>query len=155
MALTITAQAGEPKVITLNDGSRVQGRITGIEDGRYVIDSPTLGEVRIPEDSVVSIVLPGEAAAPTQAAPSNAMTNSSQFQAVQNQIMTNPALMSEIQALMQDPTVMDAMSDPAFVQAAQSGDPEAIRSSPQLQRLMDNPKIQSIIQKLQASQPSQ
>jgi hypothetical protein len=161
LSLTIAAQAGEPKVITLKDGSIVQGRIVAIDNGNYIIENPTIGQIKVPESNVVSIVLPSQAAAAAPTAPGSAPANApsmatgtsaSQMQAVQGQIMSNPAIMADIQALMQDPDVTAALSDPAFVQAAQSGNTAAVQSSPQLQRLMANPRLQAIIQKIQAGQ---
>lgn len=81
-------------------------------------------------------------------APSASITND-EFTAVQNKILSNPQALQEIQVLVADPEIMSALSDPEFMKAVQSRDPAAIQASPRAQELMANPKIKTLIEKLQ------
>ncbi|NTV29983.1 MAG: hypothetical protein HGA80_07895 [Candidatus Omnitrophica bacterium] len=166
-ALVAPSMADSLKTITLQDGSTIHGRITGIDNGHYVVTSPSVGEVRIKESDILSITAPGVTVTSSQPDPTASQTNainyaplsssaqySSQMQNVQSQLFTNPALMADMQKLTEDPAVIAALNDPAFVQAVQSGNLQAVQSSPQLQRLMASPRMQDLIQKIRPqSQP--
>ena len=155
MALALAAGTvqAEPKTrtITLKDGSTIQGKITGIDQGAYVVESPTLGQVKVSEDNVVSVLAPGEQAALTApGASSGLVLSSDQMQNAQAQITSNPQAMADIQALASDPEVVQLISDPAFMQAVQSRDMSAIQANPRTAALMSNPKVKALIEKLQA-----
>jgi Holliday junction resolvasome RuvABC DNA-binding subunit len=50
---------------------------------------------------------------------------------------------------------MQALQDPALVQAVTSHDYAAVQSNPQIQKLMSNPKMQALLQKLATQQQQQ
>ncbi len=156
--ILIPASWAEPKlrVIALKDGSSVQGRIMGIERGAYIIESSALGEIRVREDDVVSIVSPGDsvpATGPVSSSSTFAPASSGlELEAVQTMIMSDPALMMDIQAIAGDPEVMALISDPAFMQAVQAKDVAAIQSSERTMQLMANPKIKALIEKMRGDQ---
>lgn len=165
-ALGLPAMAGSEKTITLKDGSKINGRIIGIENGRYVIDSVTVGTIRVKQSDVITENIPGEAEpeAEEQNVPpslpylgnptNNAQPGpaSSQIKAMQARIMSDPGLLADVQSLSEDPAVMEALSDPSFVQAIQTGNMQSLQSSPHLIRLLSSPKMQVLIQKLRAQQ---
>ena len=64
LTLILPAMAGGLKVITLKDGSSINGHIVGISNGRYVVENPSVGEVSIKEDDVVTISSAGETLPP-------------------------------------------------------------------------------------------
>lgn len=138
------------RVVTLKDGSTVQGKIMGIEKGAYIIESSTLGVLRINEGEVVSIASPGAAVAAGTVQVAQPAGNA-ELEAVQAKMMSDPALMAELQAIASDPEVVAIISDPAFMQAAQAKDMAAIQANPRTAQLMNNPKIKSLIQKMQAA----
>ena len=158
----LNAYAEGDKVITLKDGSRINGRIVGLDHGQYVVQNGTLGEVRVSEDNIQSIVAPNMAALgdtqPVQD-PSTGQSLPSDFnaraKAMQSQIMANPDAMKEITTLAQDPQILNLLNDPALLEAATKGDPQALQSNPRIQQLMNNPKMQELIKKLQQGQSGQ
>jgi hypothetical protein len=150
------------KVITLKDGTRVNGRIVALDQGRYVIETRTLGQVKVDEDNVVSITNPNMPAIADTPNGQNELTSqaaskeiSHQMGQMQSQIMANPGLMKEIDALAQDPQILYLLNDPALLQAAQNKDPQAMQANPRTYELMNNPKMQDLIRKLQGSQGGQ
>lgn len=170
-ALALPAMAGKPKIITLKDGSTISGSIVGINNNHYVVNSPSIGEIMVKVDDVVSMTSPGEipsAPPPSSTSQTNpalpqafgnsvpglspANPYSGQIQSVQSQIMSDPKMLGEIQTLAQDPDMMAALSDPAFVQAIKSGDVQSLQGNSRLQLLMNNPHIQTLIQKLKSPQ---
>jgi hypothetical protein len=152
------------KVITLKDGSRISGRIIGIDQGRYVIQSGTLGEVRIGEDNIQSIVAPNmaattntqpgqdQAAGQGQTVPGEYTQN---MKAMQAQIMSNPDIMKEIATLAEDPEILRLLNDPALLEAATKGNPQAMQANPRTHELMNNPKMQELIKKVEQTQAGQ
>ncbi len=160
--LPVTAAfAKSPKTITLKDGTRVSGQITGIDQGQYVVQSQTLGEIKVKEDDVASITDPNAPNTATQPAQQeNSQANApvdynAKIHEVQSQIMADPEVMKDITAMAQDPQIMAILSDPAIMAAAKSGNPMAVQSNPHTQELLNNPKMQELIRKIQASQPQQ
>jgi hypothetical protein len=158
LALTFLSAAqafaeGE-KVITLKDGTRVNGRVVAIDEGRYVIETGALGQVKVAEDNIVSIANPNMPGAQTgQAQPAGqdpAKDYSGQMNQMQSRIMSNPALMKEIEALAQDPQILYMLNDPALLQAVQNKDPQAMQTNPKTYELMNNPKMQELIRKIQS-----
>ena len=63
--------------------------------------------------------------------------------------MSNPQNLADIQSLANDPQVIAALSDPAFMKAIQSQDLQALQNNPQMNKLLNNPKIRAMIQQLQ------
>lgn len=157
LAILSPANAQNTKTITLKDGSQIQGRVIGMDDGKYVIETTALGQVTIGDDEVVSISAPGQVApAPSSvnpaAVPPAQTFSKAQMDSVQSQIAANPQMMQEISALASDPEIMAIISDPAFMQVVQSRDPAAIQANPRTQALMENPKIKALVEKLQSLQ---
>jgi hypothetical protein len=151
LLLTITCPsfAAENKIITLQDGSKVKGTILGMDNGFYVVETPSIGEVRIADSKITSITTSEQPDQPE--APSN-ITATPEFKAVQTQVMNNPAILGDIQKLMDDPEVMSIISDPEFIAAIKSGNPGAVGSNPRLKALSENPKVQALIQKIKSQQ---
>ncbi|MFZ2957641.1 MAG: hypothetical protein WA705_12185 [Candidatus Ozemobacteraceae bacterium] len=50
-----SAVAGTPQILTLKDRSVIRAEILEMKDGVYRVKSPTLGEMKIPADSILSI----------------------------------------------------------------------------------------------------
>lgn len=153
---TLHAHAADTKVITLQDGSTLKGEVTGMDQGFYTVHNPAMGDMRVPDRSIVSITST-TAAAPTQqpaatsgAAGSTGITATPEFQSIQNKMMADPQVMGDIQQMVQDPEIMALLSDPTFITAIQSGNAASLQSDPRIRKLSENPKVQALIEKLQA-----
>ena len=169
--LAVLPQASaEVKKITLKDGSMIRGEVVSMSNGLYTVKTENMGEVLLSESNIVSVVneslanaqqaLQNQAQAlqqPAAAASAPAGNNSfaNQVNAMQGQIMANPQSMEAIQAMASDPEISAMMADPQFLQeltAAMSGNnPEAIANNPKVKQLMNNPKMQALIQQMGGS----
>jgi hypothetical protein len=153
--LSTPAFAADSKVITLQDGSKIKGNVIGMDNGSYVVETPSMGQVHIPDNNVASITAASSAEIQEQApsaqdsVPSN-ITATPEFKSMQAQMMSNPEVMGDIQKLIQDPDVMAVMADPSFIAAIQSGNTASLQSDPRLKRLSDNPNVQALIQKIKS-----
>ncbi|MEI8012478.1 MAG: hypothetical protein WCI27_08390 [Candidatus Omnitrophota bacterium] len=149
LALVSGVFAADSKTIILKDGSHVKGDLVGIADGYYTITTAAMGDIRVAEKDVLSITSDTPAAQP--AAPTD-IKATPEFNSIQNKIISDPALLSEIQALLQDPEIMAVMSDPVLIAAVQSGNSAVLQSDPRLKRLSENPKIKALIDKVKPQQ---
>lgn len=140
------------KSIQLSDGSTIQGKIVGMNNGVYTIDTPAMGTIELSEDKVMSIGAPGMASNAGAPAGMNAQGMQQQVMQMQQQIFADPNMMAEIQAMAQDPEIMQLLSDPALMQAATQMDVNGVSNNPNAQRLMQNPKMQELMQKMAAQQ---
>lgn len=146
----------ENQVITLKDGSQVKGELVGINNGVYTIKTPLMGEITVNSDQVAGINAQGFQPAQAQSSgqPSAAADPvlGQKMQDMQNQLMSNPQMLAQIQQLAEDPEIVQIMSDPAFMQAVTAKDISAIQGNPRTQELMNNPKMQAFIEQLRGSE---
>ena len=159
LSLAITVHAQTIKVITLKDGSMLKGKVLGLKDGIYTLETSNLGKVSIPETDILSIAAP---AAPGSVYQESTSGNSSQKAQLMNQveqlqgsIMTDPGLMSEIQNLINDEEIQAILSDPKLMNDVMSYDPEKIQQNDSIQNLMQNPKMLNLMNKVQQKMPAQ
>ncbi len=145
------------KVITLKDGTVIKGKLLGLENGIYTVESTHLGTIHLHDDDIASITS-GNAAIPMTGAiapqslgtlpntmPQVQTPLQGQAMGLQQKLLSDPQAMTEIQALAQDPQIMELLSDKDFVNAIMSYDPEKIKNNPKTQMLLDNPKIRSLM----------
>ncbi len=154
-----SALAEDPRVISLKDGSTIRGNVVSLSSGKYKIKTQTLGIVEVDQDQIESISsermyranqsAQSQPAAVADVAPVITQANlTAQVERVQNRVMSDPAMMAEIQTLMNDPQIMSVISDPEFMKKLMSLDMKSIESNPQFQQLLQNPKMLELINKL-------
>ena len=138
----------DTKIIILKDGSQVKGELIAVKDGTYTVKTDLMGEVNVSADQVTSIsALEAAATAP-------AMRQT--IEATQQKLMTDPAVMAEIQAMAQDPQIVQLLSDPGLVKAVVSKDVQSLQNNPNGQALINNPKMRALMEKVvQQMQPVQ
>jgi len=141
------------QVITLKDGSQIKGNLSGIENGVYTVKTPIIGDVHVNANDVASIT---NGNTPVATLPANSPTSSQgtipnmdqQMASTQQKLMSNPQSMAIVQAMAQDPEIMQALQDPAVIHAVTSHDYQAVQNNPKIQALMKNPKMQALMQQL-------
>ncbi len=165
-ANTIAFADGDEQVITLRDGSQIKGVLSRINNGIYTDKTPIIGDVHVAASDVSSIT---NVSAPAAALPTNntnypatpgqssgVMPNlDQQIAASQRQLMSNPQSMAILQEMTQNPEVMQALQDPALVQAVTNHDYQAVQNNPAVQKLINTPQMQELLQKLAAQQQQQ
>lgn len=144
------AAAGELTTFELTDGSVITGELIAIDAGGYSVRSPSLGVVQI-DQSDVQVMRRGPplpAAADAAGAAGDA-AGAADLAAMQQRLLGDPEVMSQILALQNDPTVRAAVADPAVLQALGSGNIEALQGNESLRRLLDLPAIRAIIERVE------
>ncbi|MCB9771460.1 MAG: hypothetical protein H6754_02795 [Candidatus Omnitrophica bacterium] len=153
--LAIPAFAQIPlQTITLKDGTSIKGQLSGVTGGFYTIDNATMGQIKIPAEQVISINA-SEATPASLTVSANEKLSGTAFNGLQSSMMLDPQIMNLIQEMIQDPSVAELLTDPVLMQDALTMDPQKIQSNPTVLKLMQNPKMQEILQatmqKMQAS----
>lgn len=140
-----TAGALASPTLELVDGSRIQGEIQSLDHGVYTVSSPTLGVVRIEQSKIVRIVYGGgSSSAP---ASSGDAETTRQIQQLQESLVQDQEAMASILTLQSDPQIQALLSDPAIVQAIQSGDYASLLENPKIQALENNAKLKQLIER--------
>jgi len=140
--------------IILKDGSIIKGTITKMENGVYTVVSDRLGEMQINDQDIANIqsgndpVLVGDTSSNSQNIQSSNLKN--QVQAMQGTILNDPEIMNDIMGLMDDPEIQTLLSDKAFVSDVTSMDQNKIQNNDKVQNLMNNPKMQKLLEKAQS-----
>ena len=142
LAFTSNALCQDTRSITLKDGSLIQGKVLSVSDNVYTLET-AFGQVQINGDDITSIA---QSTGPTSTASSPALSPD-KIQKYQQQVMQDPAIMNDLQALAQDEQMIKMLSDPELMNLLLSGDTERIQSHPKFQELLKDPRVQSLIQK--------
>ncbi|MBI5150563.1 MAG: hypothetical protein HZA28_07325 [Candidatus Omnitrophica bacterium] len=152
--LALCAHAQSVKTVTLKDGSVIKGNVLQLVDGVYTLETDNLGKITVPEAEIVSITAES-APAPANTGDTASASLKGQVQQVQANLLSDPGIMAEMQNIMQDPEIRGVLSDPAFMQAIMSYDPSQIQQNEKTQYLLQNPKFQSLMEKIRQKVSSQ
>jgi hypothetical protein len=129
--------AGEVRMIELNDGSLLYGKIVSLKDGVYTINTMSLGSIKIEESKIRVIRFKSDDQAAKE-----------QIQAMQKLMLSDKEIVNVIASLKDDPDVQKILKDPNLMKAINSGDLETLVSNPKFLKLLSNPKILNIKEKV-------
>jgi len=130
--------AGDDQVIELNDGSVLFGKIVTLEEDVYTIKSVDLGMVRV-ERSKIRAIRPR----------SKPETTGEQLKAIEQRMMSDDEILTLLLALENDPAFKEIMEDPEIMKRVLSGDIHGLMSNSKFLKLIDNPTIQEIRDKIE------
>ncbi len=149
--------SSETKTITLQDGTTLKGQVVGFQNGIYTIQTALFGQINLKDSEIVNIGAgpaltnnPSSQAPTVQPNTQSAETNQLKMQAlgVQQQLLSDPDTLMQMQAMLQDPQIMQILNDPEFVKAATNYDLQKIQNDPRTQQLMNNPQMQKLLNKM-------
>ena len=126
--------AGEIRKVKLTDGSIIQGEVLSLKNGVYTLKSGTLGTIKVEESKILSIT--------------SVTSTQMEIQALQQLIMKDKELLNIILPLQNDPDFKKAMQDPSIMEAINAGDMKVLLSNPRFMKLLTNPKILDIQDKI-------
>ena len=161
------------QTITLKDGTVLKGHLSAVSDNDYVISTANLGQVHVAADEILSITSgqppAGQPSSSVMSAPlasqstlNNLLSNQPQLMGqvsqTQQQILNDPQVMDEIRTALNDPEILQLLQDKSVMQDVMSFDPNRIQNNSNIQALMQNPKMQDILNlisgKMGGAQPS-
>ena len=154
--------------IKLNDGTTVRGQVKGLKDGFYLIETVSLGELKVSAQRIVGIsyeppaatreATPAKpkpaAAAPLQPKlpPPGAGFDNDQMQSLMQQMLGNPEVMKLMEQLSQDPAVQKMVTDPELQKAIEGGNYLQLLQHPSIRTLLDNPTVKQISGEVKAAE---
>ena len=124
------------EVIKLKDGAKITGSIVSLNNGIYVVESPSLGTVSIKKNQVVGIYTEEQSSQPG--------ATSSMFESMQQTMLQDKAVMNMVMSLQNDPQVQAILADPEIMNAINSGDYSSLMNNQKLHQLMENNTVKSI-----------
>lgn len=127
--------AGEIKEIRLNDGSIIYGEILSLDSDVYTMKTESLGTLKINESKIYLI--------------KSLRSSKDEIQALKQQMINNEDLYNIILSLQNDPDFQKVLSDPALIEAVKAGDMDTLLSSQKFMKLLNNPKILEMRDKLE------
>ncbi len=154
LVMAAGASVGENSVreIVLKDGSVIKAEIISFEDGVYSLHSENLGELRLQDSAIQIIRRPEEGRrdiSQSGGKPSGADSGRQEdIKDLQSSMLSSPQLLGMIFALQEDPEIKEILRDEEVMGLIMAGDKERLESNPKFIRLMKNPKIRVIIERM-------
>jgi hypothetical protein len=146
--LISTGAAGELSQVELTDGSVICGEIISSEGGIYTLKTSTLGTVKIEESSIRAIRFGPPAQIKGKERAFRTTPTEAQVHALQQLIMGDPEIIGMLLTLLNDPDVQAILQDPSIIKAVNAGDIKALTSNPKFMKLLENPTVQDITDKI-------
>ena len=152
--------------ITLSDGTTIYGKVVGMSDGVYKIQTETMGEISVNSDNVIEIskntsnnnqknigILDGNNNRKSNTTYNNTQRNNSNNYSAQQQdadakvqsMMMNQGFINNLMDLNESSAMQSVLNDPEVMEAIQSGDYEFLMNNPKMNELMNSSEIQDIL----------
>ena len=141
LVLTVFATgafSGETREIELVDGSVIYGEVLSLSNGVYTLRTGGLGTVRIEEEKIRAI----------RSAKGSGRTTGQEIQALQQRMAADEEIINMVLSLQNDPDVRRVLTDPAVMEAVNSGDLNALMSNPEFMKLLEKPEIRDITRRV-------
>ena len=131
------------------------GQLVSVENDIYKIQTAHMGVIQVPGPEIIQISAAPEPSSTVSSTPETVSSSpneqlKTQATQLQQQFLTDPAVMADIKAIVEDPEVASILSDPQFVNDMLSYDPNRIQGNPKTQAMMQHPKIQQLMNKMQS-----
>ena len=128
------AFGGETKTFELLDGSLITGEIISYNDSTFIIESETLGTLRIEETKILAI----------RSRKNDGRISGDEVVALQEKMMGHEEIFTMILSLQNDPEFQAILQDPEIMAAITSGDINTLLSNQKFLKLLDNSAVQGI-----------
>jgi hypothetical protein len=139
--LSFSTTVAVAEVITLTDGSTINGEVLSMNGGSYQIKTTSLGVISLNKSQVSSIS--AGISAPREA-PQASSNQSVAVKSIQSAMTSDRGIMDSIRSLQNDPDMQAVLQDPEVMQAVQSFDLQSLANHPKIKRLMQNAEVKRI-----------
>ena len=130
------------------DGSVLSGEIISFMEGVYTVRSPSLGTIEIPESQIRLIrVKSSDTASGKKVRPTHTAIEK-ELKALQESITSDQQIMQMIFSLQNDPDIQALLQDEVIMEAVSSGDINTLMSNPKFRKILEKPDIQHIQRKV-------
>jgi hypothetical protein len=147
----LLANTGHGKTLELTDGSTLEGEIVSFSEGKYTVQSPSLGTLQIEDSKVRNIVNSTDqpvAASSQGAVPFDPAVVRSEMQKLQSAILRDPDTMKTVAGLISNPDFRALVNDPEVMSAAKSLDLKTLMANPKFVSAINDPAIKDIDRKI-------
>jgi hypothetical protein len=148
------AMAQQTVEVALKDGSTIRGRLLETRDHKLWIHTESMGPLSIDLENVARMVTPSGTASQRLSEPTSASAitgraeQQTSMDVVKSSLMSNPDVLAAMMTLVDDPEVLHLALDPDLQAAIASGNLTAASQNPNLQELLNHPKIRAIMDRL-------
>lgn len=154
--LPFFAYGGTVREVELIDGSILRAEVLSMDGKTYRLRSDSLGTIEVPEYRVKAVRSPREStesSAHSQPAPDPTFIPTAPAATpapllapneLQQTLSQNPAAMSKIIALQNDPLMQQVLEDENTMRAVQAGALGALMNDPKIRALMNHPTIREL-----------
>ena len=144
------AYAAHKVRIELTDGSTVDGEVVSFSDGKYTVNSPSLGTLQIEDSKIRNIRSTDQAAESPQkdGASFDAATVQHEFQKLQPAMVSDPDTVRTISGLISNPDFQVLFKDPKIMNAAKSLDIKTLMADEKFVKALNDPAVKEIRQKV-------
>jgi len=142
--LTTAAYSGQMSNIQLSDGSTIKAEIVSFANNTYTLNTGSLGEIKIDASKVRRIDTVAMDSAPNM---------KSELDSVREKMAGNADVQKIVGGLASDPQFQEITKDPDIINAAKSGDVQALMSNKKFMDLVNHPKVKEIKNKLEEKNP--
>jgi len=144
LLIAIAVKADSTRHIELQDGSVITGIIVDFSNGTYTIKSSSLGMIKLDDGQIRAI----RSESDTSAIQSPDSTMAHELTRLQKMMTGDEEIMNLILSLQNDPDVASILNDPAIMNQIAAGDTNALQANPKIQKLLENPTIQAIVEQV-------
>jgi hypothetical protein len=140
--------AGELREFELHDGTILTGELLSLRDGVYTLKSPSLGTITLEASKVRAMRLHTPAnVAPVPQSPGQPAVEA-QIQRLQQTMLGDAAIMQLLTSLLNAPEIQTLLADPTILQAVQSQDFHTLMTHPKVQQLLLHPTVRDLSKRL-------
>jgi len=146
------AYAAHKVRIELTDGSTLDGEVVSFSDGKYTVNSPSLGTLRIEDSKIRNIHSTDQTTGSSQKdiASLDAATFQGEVQKLQPAMISDPDIMKTISGLISNPDFRALLKDPEIMNAAKSSNVKALMANEKFIKVLNDPAVKEIRQKVKA-----
>ena len=154
----IPALAQNTQAIYLKDGSVLKGRIIEVRNGYYTIQTKLAGQTTIHENDIIQINntnnISTQVQAPVVKHQPSGMTLPDQqagrniqqeLNSLSQNLLNDPEIRSAMEELSRDPEMMQIMGNQDLLKAIFSMNSATIQNDPSVQKLLQHPKMQKLM----------
>lgn len=124
---------GGNSTIELDDGTVIQGEVIALDTNDCTIKTGSMGRITVNASKIRNISMYGKAAAAHTAAAVSGQDMAIMIERVKNMPATDPRMKQMEAAIIANPRFQELLNDPDIVNAARSGDYNALMSNKKLQ----------------------
>lgn len=149
LVLPLAAYCQQESRIELTDGSVINGEIVSFVNGVYTVNTSAFGQIKIGTGQVAKVQSVNPSVSPLGTSPfqtSNPVAAG--LDGYKQKVLNNPENTAIITGLATDPQIQDLAEDPQIINAAKSGDIQALMQNKKFMDVINDPRFREEMDRL-------